>query len=128
MRSLVRPWQELAAKADKTITPTVGETLEYLWDGYRGEGQWRSCTITRIDEGHSWTRLHGRMYWGLDHADRHPREQILHVRAFCRKQPRVIETLDQWEEEEKKMDAINFYRTNADVDARRDGASNQTNG
>jgi hypothetical protein len=90
MRSLVRPWQELATHADKTITPTVGETLEYLWDGYRGEGQWRSCTITRIDEGQSWTRLHARMYWGFDHADRHPREQILHPRAFRRTNARAM--------------------------------------
>lgn len=84
MERLVRPWQLVADAADKTITPTVGETLEYLWDGYRGEGQWRACTITRIDEGQSWTRLHSRMYWGIDRADRHPREQILHPRAFRR--------------------------------------------
>ena len=88
MKSYVRRgWEFKEADADKSIKPEIGETLEYLWDGYQGEGQWRRCTITKIVEGQSGPRLHERMYFGIDHNDRHPREGILHPRAFRRKNP-----------------------------------------
>lgn len=82
-----RGWEIKEAAADKSIKPEVGETLEYLWDGYQGEGQWRRCTITKIVEGQSWTRLHERMYYGIDHDDKRPREGVLHPRAFRQNDP-----------------------------------------
>lgn len=97
-----RGWEIKEAAADKSIKPEVGETLEYLWDGYQGEGQWRRCTITKIVEGQSWTKLHERTYWGIDHKDKTPHEGPLHVRAFRRLQ--VVESgkalddlADNWE-------------------------------
>lgn len=97
-----RPWEIVEALADKSIKPEVGETLEYLWPGYDGEGQWRRCTITKITEGQSWTKLHERTYWGIDHKDNPPHEGPLHVRAFRRLQ--VVESgkslddlADNWE-------------------------------
>lgn len=76
-----RPYEMIAAAADKTIMPQEGETLEYLWPGYNGQGQWRKCTIIRWIEGHQWN-LHGRLYIGIDHNDKIPKEQLIKPLAF----------------------------------------------